>query len=167
MKNSIIRIVFALAAGLMLAIWPDLAADYLVIFIGVLFFLPGLIGTISYFVRKKDAGEPSPKPIAAICSTLLGLWILLMPELFGSLLMFLIGFVLMIGGLQQIFVLMSARKWTNVPMVFYIIPSLIFLSGILILFNPTEARNTAFLIVGITSIVYAVSELINYMKFSK
>ena len=33
------------------------------------------------------------------------------------------------------------------------------------LFNPTGARNTAFIIIGISSLVYSLSELINWFKF--
>ena len=33
--------------------------------------------------------------------------------------------------------------------------------------NPTGARNTAFIIIGISSLVYSLSELINWFKFAR
>ena len=39
------------------------------------------------------------------------------------------------------------------------------LAGLIALFNPTGVRSTAFIIIGITSLVYAVSDLINWFKF--
>lgn len=39
--------------------------------------------------------------------------------------------------------------------------------GLVALFNPTGVRSTAFIIIGITSLVYAVSELINWFKFTR
>ena len=44
---------------------------------------------------------------------------------------------------------------------------LILLAGLIALFNPTGVRSTAFIIIGITSLVYAVSELINWFKFTR
>ena len=48
---------------------------------------------------------------------------------------------------------------------FILVPALILIAGIVALFNPTGARNTAFIIIGISSLVYSLSELINWFKF--
>ena len=63
--------------------------------------------------------------------------------------------------------LSAARRWTPVPGAFYLIPVLILIAGIVALFNPTGARNTAFIIIGISSLVYSISELINWFKFAR
>lgn len=161
---SLIRIVCALIVGLVLVMWPNLASDYLIITIGALFMLPGLIGIIGYLTRKKDTAKRFP--IESLGSLLFGLWLVAMPDFFSKLLMYLLGVILMLGGIQQIYTIYIARKWTTVPFGFYILPSLILLSGLLIMFNPLEARDTAFLIIGIASVVYAVSELINWFRFT-
>lgn len=49
MNYSLVRIVCALIIGLVLVLWPDVAVQYLVITLGVLFLIPGLISLISYF----------------------------------------------------------------------------------------------------------------------
>lgn len=165
MNYSIIRIVFALIIGLVLVNWPDAASDYLVITIGVLFIIPGLIGLIGYLTRDRSVNRNFP--IEGLGSLLFGLWLVIMPGFFANLLMYVLGIVLFLGGAQQLYSVVIARRWTSVPFGFYILPALILLSGLLILFNPTDARNTAFLIIGIASIVYAVSELINWFRFTK
>jgi uncharacterized membrane protein HdeD (DUF308 family) len=71
------------------------------------------------------------------------------------------------GGVQQIASLSAARRWTPVPGGFYVVPVAILLAGLVALFNPTGVRSTAFIIIGITSLVYAVSELINWFKFTR
>ena len=71
------------------------------------------------------------------------------------------------GGVQQIASLSTARRWMPVPGAFYLIPSLILIAGIVALFNPTGVRNTAFIIIGISSLVYSLSELINWFKFTR
>ena len=150
MNYSLIRILFALVIGLVLVLWPNTAASYIVITVGVAFLIPGV----------------SPRfPIEGVGSLLFGLWLIVMPEFFADVLMFLLGFILIMGGVQQIASLSMARRWTPVPGAFYLVPALILIAGIVALFNPTGARNTAFIIIGISSLVYSLSELINWFKF--
>lgn len=164
MNYSLIRVVFALIIGLVLVIWPNAASDYLVITIGVLFIIPGLIGLIGYFTSDRSVNRRFP--LEGLGSLLFGSWLVIMPGFFANLLMYVLGIILTLGGAQQIYSVAIARRWTSVPYGFYVLPSLILLAGLLILFNPSEARNTAFLIIGITSIVYAVTELINWFRFT-
>ncbi|KAA3997872.1 DUF308 domain-containing protein [Bacteroides ovatus] len=140
----------------------------MVITVGVAFLIPGVISLFGYFGRKRPEGEAAPRfPIEGIGSLLFGLWLIVMPEFFADVLMFLLGFILIMGGVQQIASLSMARRGMPVPGAFYLIPSLILIAGIIALFNPTGARNTAFIIIGISSLVYSLSELINWFKFAR
>ena len=85
-----------------------------------------------------------------------------MPGFFADLLTFVLGFILVMGGVQQIASLSAARRWMPVPGGFYVVPVLILLAGLVALFNPT-----AFIIIGISSLVYAASELLNWFKFTR
>ena len=168
MNFSLIRILFALVIGLVLVLWPDAAANYIVITVGVAFLLPGVISLISYFGQKKPTdGMPLRFPVEGIGSFLFGLWLIVIPDFFADVLMFLLGFILMMGGVHQIASLSMARRWMSVPGVYYLVPSLILIAGIVALFNPTGVRNTAFIIIGISSLIYSLSELINWFKFSR
>lgn len=167
MNYSLIRTVCALVIGLVLVLWPDAAAQYIVITIGVLFLIPGFISIIGYFGIKSEPGVPRRFPIEGVGSLLFGLWLVVMPDFFADVLMFILGFILILGGVQQIASLVVARRWIRVSGVFYIVPILILIAGIVALFNPTGARNTAFVIIGVSSLVYALSELVNWFKFSR
>ena len=90
-----------------------------------------------------------------------------MPGFFADLLTFVLGFILVMGGVQQIASLSAARRWMPVPGGFYVVPVLILLAGLVALFNPTGVRSTAFIIIGISSLVYAASELLNWFKFTR
>ena len=96
-----------------------------------------------------------------------GLLLMLMPGFFANFLTFVLGFFLLIGGIQQLSALIAARQWSKVPLAYYIVPSLIFLAGIYAITNPTGTRSTAFIIIGITCIIYAVFELINWWRFTR
>ena len=52
MNYSLVRILFALVIGLVLVLWPNTAASYIVITIGVAFLIPGVISLFSFFGRK-------------------------------------------------------------------------------------------------------------------
>ena len=81
MNYSLIRILFALVIGLVLVIWPNAAASYIVITVGVAFLIPGVISLFSFFGRKRTKDEIAPRfPIEGIGSLLFGLWLIMMPR---------------------------------------------------------------------------------------
>lgn len=163
MNYSLVRIVCALLIGLVLVVWPDAAVQYIVRIIGILFLIPGCIVLIGYFGTKQEPGVPRRFPIEGVGSLLFGLWLVIMPDFFTGILMFLLGFILVLGGVQQIASLAAARRWMPVPIGFYVVPVLILIAGIISLFNPSGV----FMIIGISSIVYALSDLLNWFKFSR
>ena len=163
---SFLRAVFALVLGIVLIVWPNEALNYLIITIGILFLIPGLISTIGYFAKKNEETE-LPFPLEGIGSILFGLFLVIIPSFFVDILTILLGLVLMIGGIQQIASLMRARKWITVPFAYFIVPTLIFIAGAMAIANPSGTVSTALLIIGVTSVIYAIFELINWYKFSR
>lgn len=166
-NNAILRSVFAIVLGLVLILWPEATINYLVIIIGVLFIIPGIISLIAYFTRNREAETSSMFPIEGAGSILFGLWLVIMPAFFVNILMYVLGILLIIAGIQQIVSLISARKWTVVPIGYYIIPVLILLAGIIILSNPFQMAANTFMFLGIAIIIYGLYELFNRFHFKK
>lgn len=164
LSYSLLRAVCALVLGLVLVLFPDQAAQYLVITVGCVFLVPSLVSIIGYWVGRANGLH---FPLLGLGSLLFGLWLIIMPGFFADLLTYVLGFILAIGGIQQIASLASARQWMRVPVGFYVIPSLILLAGLFSLFYPLEARSTVFIILGASSLVYALSELVNWLGFSR
>lgn len=167
MNQSLTRVILALVIGLVLVVWPDMAGDYLVITIGVVFMIPGIIGLIKYFTSGNEPGVKKHFPLEFLGSLLLGFWLVVMPGFFADILMVLLGVILVVAGVQQVSTLVVARRWKAVPVGFFIIPTLILITGLIVLFDPTSARRTVFIIVGITSLVYAAAELLNWFMFTR
>ena len=165
LSYSFLRAICALVIGLVLVMFPDQAGDYFVITIGVIFLVPSLVSIIGDFVQSTEMR--SRFPVEGVGSLLFGLWLIIMPGFFADLLTFVLGFILVMGGVQQIASLSAARRWMPVPGGFYVVPVLILLAGLVALFNPTGVRSTAFIIIGISSLVYAASELLNWFKFTR
>ncbi len=160
----------ALIIGVLLVVWPDVAVRYLVVTIGVLFMLPGLIGIFGYFAtakRREEAGIRATLPVSAIGSVLLGFWLMIMPDFFITILMYVLGALLVLGGLSQLFNFISVRNITKVPFIMYMIPVLVLLAGIMVLVNPFQAAAVPFIILGISSIVYALTDLFRLIRYKK
>lgn len=167
-NSTLLRSIFALVLGLILILWTELAIIYLVMTIGVLFIIPGIISLLSYFTQKK---EPLKRktifPIESAGSILFGIWLLIMPDFFVNILMYIFGTLLLIAGVHQLITLFIARKWSIVPWPFYIMPILIITSGIIMFTYPFEVVTNTFILFGATSIFYGVCELINWLRFRK
>ncbi|WP_300728524.1 HdeD family acid-resistance protein [uncultured Bacteroides sp.] len=159
----------ALIIGILLVVWPGEAAVYLVITIGVLFLLPGIYGLISYFIHPKSQVENQKTyfPVVALGSTLLGLWLIVMPGFFISILMYVLGVLILLGGLNLLVGLWNQRAAANVPVYLFIIPVLVIVAGLVVLFNPFQAATIPFIIMGVTSIVYSITDLIRLWRMRK
>lgn len=160
----------ALIIGVLLVVWPGEAVRYLVITIGVLFLLPGLIGIFGYFAmarRREEAGIKSAFPIAAVGSALLGFWLMIMPDFFITTLMYVLGVLLVLAGLSQLFNFISVRNITRVPFLMYVIPVLVLFAGIIVLANPFQAATVPFMILGVSAIVYSITDLVRLIRFRK
>lgn len=167
-NNAILRSAFAILLGLVMVLWPEAAITYLVITIGVLFILPGLFSILGYFTRPKEVNGDNPMfPIEGAGSVLFGAWLVIMPGFFVNILMYVLGALLVVAGVQQIITLISARKWSTVPFGFYLMPVLILITGVMIIAYPFGAAANTFVIFGVAIMFYGVCELINWYKFRK
>lgn len=106
-------------------------------------------------------------PIEGAGSFLFGLWLVIMPTFFVNILMYVLGGLLVLAGIQQIISLISARKWAKVSLWFYLIPTLILTAGIVILSNPFSIAANTFIFMGAVILVYGITDLLNSYKFKK
>lgn len=161
------RALAALIIGVLLVMYPNEIGNYFIIIIGIVFLVPSIISLISHFFVNNKEGISRRFPIEAIGSLLFGLWLMITPGFFADLLTYLLGFILIMGGVQQIASLLAARKWSEVPGGFFVMPVLILLAGLFALFNPGGVRSTAFIIIGVAAIVYAMTDLLNWFRFMR
>lgn len=160
----LIRIVFAFILGLVLVAWPDVASNYVTITIGILFIIPGILSILSYFFRHEEIKQNFP--VAAVGSAILGLCMVLMPEAFVNVLMYVLGAILILGACKQIYSVYSVQKTISVSFGYYVFPALILLGGILVIANPEAVRDSIFIIIGVICIVYSIVEAINWFRLA-
>ena len=161
----------ALIVGVLLIVNPGDAVSFLVIAIGALFLLPGVVGTFSWLravTKKKTEVTDSPSImvlIVSVGSLLLGLWLMIMPQFFIGALMYVLGVLLVLCGVNQLTSLIVARRSMKVPFVLFVFPIVFLLTGILILYNPFEAANVPFIILGVAFLVYGVTDLVRLFSY--
>ena len=165
LNYSVIRGICAVLMGVLLVTWPEAAIVYLVIAIGAMFFMPGLFSMIRYFMKSRQQGGMFP--IIGLGSLLFGLWLMVSPAFFVGILMYVLGVVLVFAGISQIMQLVNARGWTQVAVGYYIMPVLILLAGLVVLLNPFAAAAIPFIILGVSSIFYGITDIINLFRFRK
>lgn len=124
-------------------------------------------GYLATAKRREEAGIRPAFPVAAVGSALLGFWLMIMPDFFITTLMYVLGVLLVLAGLSQLFNFISVRNFTKVPFLMYVVPVLVLLAGIVVLANPFQAATLPFTILGVSAIVYSLTDLIRLIRFRK
>lgn len=177
-QSSVFRAICAIIIGALLIRFPDDSVTWLTIAIGALFLLSGIISLIAYWQARSHAGEYTITdrdgriisggqptfPIVGAGSVILGLVLTLSPHAFINGLMYMLAAVLILGGITQLMALVSARRLGSVPFGYWVMPSLILLTGLFVMVKPMESARLPLLILGWCSMLYGVVELINALK---
>jgi uncharacterized membrane protein HdeD (DUF308 family) len=177
-QSSIFRALCAIVVGVLLLKFPQDGVTWLTIAIGVLFLLSGIIALIAYLNARKHAGEytitdqqgriitgSQPTfPIVGVGSIILGLVLAVTPGAFIHGLMYILGAIMVLGGIQQLMNLVAARRLGSVPFGFWVAPSLILVTGLFVILKPMESAELPLLILGWCCLLYGVTELINALK---
>lgn len=177
-QSSIFRAVCAIVVGALLIKYPDDSVTWLTVGVGILFLISGVIALIAYANAKKHAGEYTITdqqghvisggqptfPIVGAGSVILGLTLALTPGVFVHGLMYILGGIMILGGLNQLVSLIGARRFGSVGLAFWIAPSLILLTGLFVILKPMESAELPLLILGWCSMLYGVTEMINAVK---
>ena len=177
-QSSIFRALCAIVVGVLLLKFPQDGVTWLTIAIGVLFLLSGIIALIAYLNARKHAGEYTITdqqgriitgnqptfPIVGVGSIILGLVLAVTPGAFIHGLMYILGAIMVLGGIQQLMNLVAARRLGSVPFGFWVAPSLILVTGLFVILKPMESAELPLLILGWCCLLYGVTELINALK---
>ena len=177
-QSSIFRALCAIVIGVLLVKYPQDGVTWLTMAIGALFLLSGVIALIAYWQAKRHAGEYTITdqqgrvvrggqptfPIVGAGSVILGLVLTLSPNAFVHGLMYMLAAVLILGGVTQLMALVAARRLGSIPLGYWVMPSVILLTGLFVVLKPSESSELPLLVLGWCSILYGVVELINALK---
>jgi uncharacterized membrane protein HdeD (DUF308 family) len=178
LQSSFFRAVIAIVVGLLLIKYREATAHWLTIAIGALFFISGLISCVVYYSMRKHADEPQavdaqgiPQnadkpsfPIVGLGSLILGIILALMPSTFLAGLTYIMAAILILGAINQYANLALAKKYCHIGLFFWLLPSLILLTGIVVIVKHIDPVSTVLLIIGWSMLLYGATECLNAVK---
>lgn len=178
LQSSFFRALCALIVGALTIMYRDEAQKWLVIVIGVLFFLIGVISCAVYYGSRKNfadvqvldnngvqiAGATPTFPLVGIACAILGAVLALMPATFQQWLSYLLAFLLVIGSINQYINLAQVSKLAKIGPFFWITPCLTMLIGLVALVKPTLLGVSFLFILGWAILLFGVIEAINSIK---
>lgn len=181
LQSSIFRAICAIVVGALIIKYREDATTWLTIAIGVLFFLSGLISCIVFLTAKRNDGEvqlfdaqgapittSKPTfPIVGIGSILLGALLAMAPSLFIHGLMYVLAAILILGAINQFFILASAKKYAHIGFAWWLFPAIILLVGLTAIIRPNLIASASLLVIGWCMIVYGAIDLVNAIKVSR
>ena len=178
LQSSLFRALVAIVIGVLLIKYPDNTVNGITIAIGVMFLLSGLFSLLTYWNARRHvgeykiydaegrlvAGEQPAFPIVGIGSIVLGCILATMSATFISMLMYVIGIILVLGAINQLMTLISARRYASVAFWYWLCPSVTLLIGLYVMVKPMAPLEMAMTVLGWLSLFYGVTEIINAWK---
>ncbi len=173
--SSLFRALCAIVVGGLILKFPQEGVTWLTMAVGELFLISGIVALVAYwFARRRrseyvitdkqgrvvSGGQPT-FPIVGAGSILLGLVLVIAPNRFVDGLMYVLGGIMILGGIQQLINLIAIRRMGSVPFYFWVCPVLIMLTGLFVILKPMETAELPLIILGWCCLVYGVTEIIN------
>ena len=176
-QTAFIRAIIAVVVGLLLIKYREDTVTWITIIIGVLFFISGLISCIVYLVNRNAKptaavdveGRPislnKPTfPVVGIGSLVLGVALAAFPNLVVNWMVYILGAILIFGAVGQYVTLASVVKLSKLSLYFWLMPSFVFVVGLIALFKPSWIASAPLLFLGWAMMFYGVVECANAFK---
>lgn len=164
-NSSMIRGFVSLFLGLILIIWPDAVSRSIVYVIGGALLVAGIVSFAISMKRQKDGRYNTFVSVNGAVDLVFGLLLVLFPDFFLGILMYLFAAVIIVLGAGQIMNLRYTSKIAKVPFWMYILPVLVLIAGVVIIFNPFGVLSSIFVFSGVVLAVYALAEIFDAWKF--
>ncbi|MBP5210994.1 MAG: DUF308 domain-containing protein [Bacteroidales bacterium] len=160
------RAIACIVIGLVMALWPDMAAKTLVVALGIVLIIVGGV-SIAVSYKESDSLFGNIMSFNGLFSILFGLVLVLFTDFFISLIMYIFGLLFIVFGISELSGLISAGKYSKIPFGYFILPVLVTVCGFILLFKPFQVERTIFMFTGCALIVYGLSELFATLKVKK
>ena len=161
---GIVRAILALVLGVIMVVWPGTAIETVIRVIGaVLVVIGGISLALSY--TEREEGHTNIMSFNGIFDVVFGLLLIIFPAFFAGLSMYLFGAIMLVFGVGQIVNLISVRKKTHVDSVWFIMPFIEAVCGVVVLFmRQWQGKPILYLVFGIALIIYAFTEVVISIK---
>jgi len=176
-QTSFIRAIIAVVVGLLLIKYREATVTWITIIIGVLFAISGLISCIVYLVNRNAKptavvdveGNPvsidKPAfPLVGVGSLVLGIVLAAFPNIVVNWMVYIFGGILILGAVGQYVSLAGVVKLSKLGIHFWLMPSFVFVVGLIALFKPSWIASAPLFFLGWAMVLYGVVECVNAFK---
>ena len=158
--NVVISAALCILLGIVLVVWPGLSMQIVCTAIGAVLLIGGGVRLAAYFTAKDGSVYSQMNLIMGIILAVVGIWILLQPDKVLAIIPIIVGIVIALHGvnnLQQAITLCKEQydKWW----VALILGLLTVGFGVLLIFKPFAALDTAVRLIGVFLIYDGVSDI--------
>lgn len=164
--SGLLRAITAIVLGIVMIAMPGSSLVVLVQVLAAVLIASGLVSAVFGFINRTNGGL-GLMVFNSVVDIILGILIFCFPEFVASFVIVVLGIVLLVLGLFQIFALVSASSFVNMGVFAFLFPALAVVGGILLVFKPFGIASALTLVAGIVLLVYGVSELIASWKMRK
>ena len=166
--NYVVSAIVCIVFGLTLVIWPDISSKVVCIGVGIVLLLSGIANLITYFGEKDRNLMTQISLIAGIILAVLGVWIILNPQILIMVIPVVMGVIVAVHGVHNLLQALELfkneySKWWVALLLGAVTVGL----GVLLIFNPFEAVNTVIMLIGIFLIYDGISDLWIISRVSK
>ncbi|MBO7192480.1 MAG: DUF308 domain-containing protein [Bacteroidales bacterium] len=164
--NGPLRALTAIAIGVVMVVSKTNALELAVRIIAAFLLASGIVSLLIGYKNRQN-GTMGLMGFNGGVDIFLGILLFLFPGFVAGLMIYIIGFVLVVFGLFQVVALISANRVMSVGLGSFILPVLVFLAGSFLILRPSFVGDAVGVIAGASLIVYGASELLSSWKMRR
>lgn len=161
-----LRSITAIVLGIIMVSNPGTSLLIVVKVLAAFLIASGIVSLV-YGIINRQRGALALMVTNAVVDIAIGVILFIFPKEVASFMLILIGILVLIFGIMQIIVLISASKVVNNGIFVYIMPALCIIGGALLLFRPFSSISALVLLAGIAVLIYGVSEFIATWRINR
>ena len=169
LKNTlIVTSILYTILGIFMLLFPEVISDFICYLVSLMFLFFAIAAVLMYVRSEIKTPYTSTILVFGIILGALGIYILMNPRLFASLIPLAIGFFMIADSISKLSASLDLRRygytnWWHM----LIISFLIFGCGLLLVFNPFGAVSLTIMIIGAILIVDSITNVYTIYSYSK
>lgn len=166
-NRLLLRGILSVILGVVVVSVPDISIEVVMRVLGTLLVLDGIVAfTLSYFGKIKPKGIYSVVP-RGTSNLIVGIVLLLFPNLLVNIFVFVIGLILLLAGISQLSNQLGGRSKIGFSWLLTIISIIAVGAGALLLGKPFESKDAILIFFGIIIALYGSGEIVWSFKVRK
>lgn len=166
--NYLISAILCVLFGIMLVVWPDISSKLVCIGLGCMLVLSGVVNLIAFCARRDGTLLAQLNMLVGIVLAVLGSWITLKPEVLIMIIPVVIGVIVVIHGVHNLFQAIELYKEKYDKWWVALLLGIVTIGfGLLLIYNPFEAVSTMVVLIGVFLIFDGISDIWIISRISK